>query len=314
MLKSIRSMFHAWRWAAVAGFLFLPHLAFAQTPELDEARATFARALAEEEAGQNETALEKFRQVAAVRDTAAVEYRIGLCEEALGHARAALDAYDRAARLGRADAQVADVVAAANDRIAALGAQMGKLSIVVHGSDAAAVRVDGVPVDRADRDAVVLEPGDHVVDVTAPRAKPARANVTIVRGGKLQLTVDLARTEPPPSLARPRPPSHVRRDFGIAAIVTGSAFGIAAGAVLFVRNDLIDSIHATCPNDVCPIASHDDVESKRALASALEAPAGILAGFALAALAGGIVLVALGPERRATAMIGPGSFFVRGVF
>ena len=57
-----------------------------------------------------------------------------------------------------------------------------------------------------------------------------------------------------------------------------------------------------------------DVESKRELASELEAPAGILACFALAALAGGIVLVALCPERRATAMIGPGSFFVRGVF
>ncbi len=314
MLKSTPSMFHAWRRLAVASFLCLPHLAFAQTPELDEARATFARALAEEDAGQDESALEKFRKVAAVRDTASVEYRIGKCEEALGHERAAIAAYDRAARLGRADVQAADVVSAANDRISALAAQMGKLAIVVRGSDAAEVRVDGEAVARADLDAIVLEPGDHVVDVTALGTKPARANVTIARGGKLQLRIDLAQIERPPSLAAPRAPSHVRRDFGIAAIVTGAAFGIAAGAVLFARNDLIDSIHATCPNDVCPIASHDDVESKRALASALEAPAGILAGFALAALAGGIVLVALGPERRATAMIGPGSIFVRGVF
>jgi len=165
---------------------------------------------------------------------------------------------------------------------------------------------------------VVLEPGSHVVDVSAPDDKPAHANVTIARGARLQLTVDLVRDEPPPPLARRLPPSHLRRNLGVVSIAAGAAFGIGAVVVLFVRNDLIDSIHTICPNDVCPRSAHDDVESKRAMASALEAPAAVLGGLALAAVAAGVVLVALGPHRRATAAIVPSergaAFFVRGVF
>ena len=94
--------------------------------------------------------------------------------------------------------------------------------------------------------------------------------------------------------------------------------GSARRVVLLVRNALIDSIHATCPNDVCPIASHDDVESKRAMASSLETPAAVLGGVALVSVAVGVVLVVLGPSRRVTAWIAPadrgGALFLGGTF
>ena len=299
--------------------LSLSRLAAAQTPELDRARATFVEALSDERTGHVETALEKFRSVAAVRDTAQVEYRIGSCLEALGQRRPAIVAYDKAARLGRGDPQAADVVSSADDRMAVLAAEMGSLGIIVHGSDAAAVSVDGEKVAPDELGAVTLEPGEHVVDVVAPGTKPAHASVTIVRGGKLQLTVDLVHEAPPPPPPPPPPPSHVRQYVGFASMAVGAALAAGAGAVLLVRNDLIDSIHSTCPNDVCPSSSHDQVEGWRSTATTLEVPAAVLGGLAIAALATGVVLVALGPQRRApTASFVPldrgGAFFLRGAF
>ncbi|HEY1955576.1 MAG TPA: hypothetical protein VGH28_08185 [Polyangiaceae bacterium] len=312
-------MNHRGRSLAALGFLlFWACSARAQTPELDQARATFSEALADEEAGRDDVALEKFQRVAAVRDTAQVEYRIATCLEALGRRRAALHAYDRASRLGRADAQNADVASAASARAAALGVEMGTLAIVVRGGDAPDVRVDGEAIAPTELDAVVLDPGDHVVDVSAPHDKPAHANVTIARGAKLRLTVDLVREAVPPSLTpEPMTPSYKRRNVGIVAIAVGAAFAASAGIALFVRNDLIDSIHTICPNDVCPAASHDDVESKRALANQLAPVAAIFGAIALVPVVVGIVLVALGPQRvllGAAPLAGGGAFFVRGAF
>jgi hypothetical protein len=319
MLKSTASMLHVRRLLVVAGLLLSPGSALGQTPELDRARATFAEALGDEQAGRTDAALEKFRSVAGVRDTAQVEYRIARCLEALGRRRPAVVAYDKAVHLGRGDPQARDVVAAANDRIAALTAAMGRLGVVVHGSDAPDVRVDGEAVARDDLGAIMLDPGPHVVDVSAPATKPARANVTIVAGGHLALTVDLApeRRAPPPA-PPPPPPSQLRRDIGIGLAGVGAASGIGVAVLLLVRNDLIDSIHTLCPGDVCPVSSHDQVESMRSEASSIEAPAAVLGAFAAAAMAAGIVLVALGPVRRATALVVPtergGAFVLRGTF
>src|SRR6478609_1699825 len=111
--------------------LLLPRIGFAQTPDLDKARAMFGEALADQDAKRYAVALDKFRHVADVRDTAQVEYRIGSCLEALGERRAAVVAYDHAAHLGRGDAQAQDVVASANEHIATLANDMGKLGITV---------------------------------------------------------------------------------------------------------------------------------------------------------------------------------------
>src|ERR1700733_8556393 len=67
-----------------------------ESGDLAAARALFAEALRDEEASRFPEALEKFRRVRAVRDTAAVEYRIGSCYEGLGRRAAAYDAFRRA--------------------------------------------------------------------------------------------------------------------------------------------------------------------------------------------------------------------------
>src|SRR5689334_4421074 len=136
-------MNYASRLVFAGAFLLSAAGARAQTPELDRARATFGEALVDQEAKRYAVALDKFRHVAEVRDTPQVEYRIGMCLEALGERRAAIVAYDHAAHLGRGDAQAQDVVTAANDHIATLATDMGKLGITAHGADAPDVRIDG---------------------------------------------------------------------------------------------------------------------------------------------------------------------------
>jgi tetratricopeptide (TPR) repeat protein len=290
-------MEYASRLVFVGAFL-LPCVAFAQTTDLDRARATFTEAMADQEAKRYAVALDKYRRVAEVRDTAQVEYRIGSCLESLGERRAALVAYDHAAHLGRGDAQAQDVVASANQHIAALATDMGKLGIVVRGSDAPDIRVDGTPATADELDsAIVLEPGNHVVEVTAPMMKPARANVTLVRGKKLDLTIDLVAEKPvePPPLPPPPPLSHRRQYIGIVLVSAGAAFAIGAGASLFVRNDLIDTIKFDCPGNVCLASQRSDIEGMRSTASALAPLAAVLGGVALACAGLGVAFIVMGP-------------------
>jgi hypothetical protein len=289
-------MDYASRLVFAVAFL-LASVARAQTPELDRARAAFTEALADQEAKRYGVALDKFRHVAEVRDTAQVEYRIGSCLEALGERRAAVVAYDHAAHLGRGDAQAQDVVQSANDHIAQLAADMGKLAIVIHGADAPDVRVDGTPASPDElQSAIILEPGDHVVEVTAPHTKPARASVTLARGKKLDLTIDLVAETPiaPPTLL-PLPVSHKRQWIGVALISTGAAFAIGGGVALFVRNDVIQTIKSDCPSNICQLSQKNDIEGMRSTASALGPIAAVLGGVALAFAGVGLALVVMGP-------------------
>jgi len=284
-----------------AGAFLLPRIALAQTPELDRARAIFAEALADQEAKRYAVALDKFRRVAEVRDTAQVEYRIGSCLEALGERRAAVVAYDHAAHLGRGDAQAQDVVASANEHIATLANDMGKLGITVRGSDAPDVRVDGTPASADELGAaIILEPGDHVVEVTAPRMKPTRASVTLTSGKKLDLTIELVADKPIEQPPPPPPPvSHKRQWIGVALVGAGALFGIGMGIALFERNDLIDTIKADCPwNGVtylCVESERSNVEYMRQTANALAPLAAVLGGVALACAGVGVTLVVMGP-------------------
>lgn len=281
-----------------AGAFLLPRAVSAQTPELDHARAMFGEALADQEAKRYAVALDKFRRVAEVRDTAQVEYRIGSCLEALGERRAAVVAYDHAAHLGRGDAQAQDVVVAANDHIASLAIDMGKLGVVVRGADAPDVRVDGTPVSSDElATAMILEPGDHVVEATAPHMKPARASVTLTKGKKLDLTIDLVADKPIEPLRPPPPPSisRTRQWIGVAFVSTGAAFAIGMGVSLFVRDDIIQTIKSDCPGDVCQTSQRNQIEGMRSTANALAPLAAVLGGVALACAGVGITLVVMGP-------------------
>jgi len=290
-----------------AGLLASPTIARGQSSDaLEHARAVFDDALKDEQAGRSDVALEKFRQVAAVRDTAQVEFRVASCLDALGRKREALAAYELAVRLGRGDAQVKDVVDAANDRMSKLAATMGKVEIDVRGAsaDRAEVRVDGELLTREELKAPLLfDAGPHTLEVQAPEARPARMTVNVTAGGRAPVSVQLAPAPAPAPVVAPVVPvtSNTRRDVGIALLVAGGASAIGAGVALFFRHDTIAAIQADCPNDTCPRSRQSEIEGLRTTALVLGPVAWVAAGLAVAGLASGIVLIALGPTKTSPA-------------
>ena len=105
---------------------------------------------------------------------------------------------------------------------------------------------------------------------------------------------------------------------GIVLVATGAAFAIGAGVSLFVRNDLIDTIKSDCPGTtsplVCPASMYNDVENMRSTANMLAPLAAILGGVGVAALATGVVLIALGAEKHVVVAPSGLGLSVRGAF
>jgi hypothetical protein len=165
-----------------------------------EARKRFAEAVADEDASRYETALEKFRQVETVKDTANVRYRIATCLEALGRRAEALSNYQAAVRLGEVEKSASDVARESGARAAQLDRILPHLSIVVP-SDAppeTRVRVDDAPVD-ADvlRSPIPLDPGMHTIAAEAPGRVPYRTGVKLPEGGTVTISVPLDRVGSP---------------------------------------------------------------------------------------------------------------------
>jgi tetratricopeptide (TPR) repeat protein len=168
-------------WLAASSALALPSRGqSAPAPRTEEelaaARKLFADALNEEQARRFDVALEAFRRVREVRDTAPVEYRIGTCLEGLGRLAEALSAYDAAVRLGEGDAAQADLVAGSRDRIDVLSKRVAHLSLTPssHAAPDAEMRVDGTRRPAGD---IVLDPGSHRVEATASGAAPFQRDI-----------------------------------------------------------------------------------------------------------------------------------------
>jgi len=169
--------------------------AAAQTAEeLAIARKTFAQGVADEEAKRFEAALEEFRQVAAVRDTANVRFRIASCLEALGRMAEALANYDAAVFIGEGDQAAADAVRASRARAVQLDRVVARLTLVFATPPTAGVevRVDDTRIDPARlRDPIALDSGHHSVSATAPGMESFRTGVTLPEGGQVSITVEL---------------------------------------------------------------------------------------------------------------------------
>ncbi|HTB73953.1 MAG TPA: hypothetical protein VK762_11950 [Polyangiaceae bacterium] len=258
------------------------------------ARALFAQALGDEEAGRFALALDEFQRVRAVRDTAAVEYRIGSCYEGLGQPAPAFRAYLAAQVLGASDPLAADVSQAAADRLDALGKQVARLTLTMPSPapPSPEVRVDDRVVETGGPTA--LAPGRHVVTATAPGALPFRSEIALTAGAQVSLTVAL---EPVPRPRADEPASE--RDLMAPArwlVVGGGAALVATSAVLLiVRHDDIADLNRACPGGACPSgANEQDLESTRHRAQ-VYGPVGVACGVA------GIGLAAAGIYWMATA-------------
>jgi hypothetical protein len=260
--------------------------------ELASARALFAEALRDEEEGRLAVALEKFRRVRDVRDTAAIEYRIAACEEGLGRLVAAGASYVSAIRLGEGSPSTQAVMDAARERLVSLQKRIGHLTLTTPApapSDEE-VMVDGtVPPSLSE---IPLDPGPHVVTARAEGTVPFRREITLFEGAELTVPIRL----PPFSGMAPTSNGETlgrnARTAGWITLAGGGALLAASGVVLVLRQAEIGSLDSTCPGGECPsTANQSSLESARSRAL-IEGPVGV--GLAVAgALAAGVGLFLL---------------------
>lgn len=245
-------------WAILLGVVLTATPAWADPnvseAELATARALFEEGLAREDAKDWSGALERFKRVAEIRDTAQVLYNMALCYERLGKLASADAFYGRAIEKGGAP----DVVKLAAQRRAALKDKIPEITLDAP-SDLT-LTLDGDPVTAGS--AIAIDPGKH--EVVANRGVDAARKTFEITTGKITITVPVpaaaATSSPSPS-----PPPPQERHFPILAAVTG---GIALGAAVagisaaVSRASTIDDLDQACAPDRahCPESARADVD------------------------------------------------------
>jgi hypothetical protein len=304
-------------WLAVSSALASPSRGQPPSPgsrteeELAAARRLFAEALRDEEDRRFDVALDGFRRVRDVRDTAPVEYRIGTCLEGLGRLTEALSAYAAAMRLGDGDTAQTDLVAGSRERVDVLSKRVAHLSLTPssHAPSDAEMRVDGTRRAAGD---IVLDPGSHRVEATASGAARFQSDITLPEGGRLSLTVPL---DPPPATAPARADMRTRIETGAptSSMSTWGWIGIGAGSALVagsvasfvLREGDIRTANRLCPGGGCAGSINGEALSATDRAR-VEGPLGVTLGVAGLVAAGlGAYLVVRTPGRASAMSLGP---------
>ena len=303
-----------WSFAAALALATVAMPAQAQTKsELAAARNLFQEAVGDEQAKRFEGALEKFRQVQAVRDTTHVRYRIAACLEALGKLGESSASYEAAILLGEADAKSADVVRSAKERVAELKKRMPALTITLSekAPPDAEIEVDHEKVASSALGApLLLDPGVHDVSGSAANVPPFHTSLTLAEGARVSLVVQLDRpavaaitpvVTPVDRPNRPDPDNHRmplntdggRRTWGFVALGTGGALLVTSGVVLLLRHNDIATLDDACHNGgVCPRSREAELTRVRSRAVTEGPIAGVLAAGGLVAAGIGVWLLA----------------------
>ena len=287
--------------------------------ELAAARKLFAEALRDQQEQRLDAALETFQRVRDVRDTPAVEYRIGTCLEGLGRLADATAAYDAAIHLAEGDPTAADVAAGARERNEALSKRVAHLTLTLssHAPQDAEVRVDGKPRPAGD---VVLDPGSHRVEAMARGAAPFQSDVTLSEGGRVSLTVPM---DPPAPSPRPPfpplPPAGGERGagadgsssatWGWISLGTGGVLVAASVTSFLLRESDIRTANRDCPGGGC--VGGISAEAQAATTHArLEGPLGYALGGAGILAAGlGLYLVVSSSGRAPAMSVAPTAWY-----
>jgi hypothetical protein len=311
----------------VAVLLHAPAAAPQTDDELAAARKIFVQAVADEDAGRFDTALEKFQRVQAVKDTANVRYRIATCLEALGRRAEALSNFEATVRLAEGDKTAAEAARASAARIDQLDRVVPRLKVVLppDAPPETEVRVDDLPIAAdALRNPIPLDPGHHTISANALGRVPYRTGVTLPEGGTVTITVALPPLTPPAADAGPpvdastgvaEPPpagSTGASPFAIGLLGLGGALAIGSVVSFVLRASSIDTLKNNYCSDYqplsdgtlqCPIARKPDVNSTRSAAVTEQTLGWGLAAGAAAAIGAGLWF-ALRPQTANTPPVG----------
>jgi hypothetical protein len=183
---------------------------------------------------------------------------LGDCKEHLGMFASAWGYYREAADRLAGDKRVEGLKA----RVAAIEPRLSRITITLAPSAPAEARIarDDVELGAATLGvAVPIDPGEHVVVVTAPGREPKRYVVSLGEAEAPVLAVEPGEatrviTPPPPPLPLPPPPAPQAGSGRVAGFVIGS-LGIASlaasGATGVMTIQRKSTVKTECPRQVC---------------------------------------------------------------
>lgn len=171
----------------VVAFALLSALALAQTPPVDEPRSAYEAGVAHLLASRYQEAALALERSYALRPVPVALYNLALAHRGLGRYRSAIALFDRF---------LAAPGDAAPERLAAIRAERDELARALveatfHVTPAdATLRIDGgdpVPSPAT----LVLDPGAHVLEWSAPAHRPRREAITATPGSRPSLDITL---------------------------------------------------------------------------------------------------------------------------
>jgi hypothetical protein len=244
---------------------FLPAAHAQEDARTARARETFLEAIRLEESESFAEALQKFREVAAVKSTPQVLYHTGFCQEKLGQWVEALASYARASQLaaespGTVAPEVKNTIDSAlqalDARVPTLTLKRGK------GARNASISIDGRKVAEP-RDPQRLMPGKHLVQARAKGRDNFRREITLAEGQKatVEVTLDLlddgteAEADPKDATPEEKPRSSGRSVAPYVVLGVGGASLAASGLFFLLRNSAEGDLRNECAGVVCPTSA-----------------------------------------------------------
>lgn len=163
------------------------------TRDLAEYQQVIARAVREFEAGNYPEARAAFNRAHQLHPNARTHLGLGLTAFELRNYQSSIEHLEQALSSTikplnpKLRKSAEDVLVKARDLI-------GRVNLAVS-PNAGRVLVDGVPVTLIDGQALLLEVGDHIIEVQTPGYLPERRDLSIVGGEQVQLSVVMSKPE-----------------------------------------------------------------------------------------------------------------------
>ena len=281
-------------------FSSIPDAHAQSAAEIQAARETFGAALKDEQAGNFNDALVKFRQVQKVKDTPQVRYRIATCLAGAGKLREAKKTFaEISAQPGNQEEK--DVETAAKEQVNVLAAKVPTVTVHLRTQPPAGadIQIDGLPAVA--EQPTEVDAGPHTIILTGAGIKKSELQVTTQEGTKqvveMAVEVDVPVTLPPP------PHKSNRKLYGFIGVGVGGALAVGSVVALVVRSGDVDKVKNDCPGNVCPTSKKTEVLGAKSDASTLAVAAGIMGAGAL--IAGGVgAYLLLTPEKPESTALG----------
>jgi hypothetical protein len=324
--------------SAVGLFLSLtlaPAVASAQGSAAAEALFQQGRSLLAE--GKTAEACGRFAQSQKLEPKLGTLLNLATCHEQMGLHATAWAEFTSAATLARREGQV-ERETFAREHVAALEAKMSTLLVrPPPETPGLAVTLDGQPFTALDAP-LPIDPGDHVLEVTAPGRKPWSTSVKVAADKSAlevaipALEVDPASTAAPPVAGGPptTPPPAAEEDGGVPAVAivgftiggVGLLVGGITGIIAITQGSDVSDACTADGDDLCrPGREADDLSSANAIAnvsnvSFLVGLAGVGVGLGALLLAGDDAPRTSQPPTAPTVepVVGLGSLGARGRF